>query len=403
MGCRGCAWRIVVWSSIMKLAISSNSTSGPHHGPCLLRGHNSAYQKPIDRQGESQLSKKDILPEATSNSRDENSALKAIEAMNRPWAESPALKAIEAMNRNWAESPALKAIEAMNRNWAESPALKAIEAMNRNWADSPALKAIEAMNKTWAESPVLKAIQAMSRAWEESPALRALESASSAWISSPSFKAAVVAAQTLGISPNIEMRARSSLSLERWGVTDAVTVDAVLDELANRAAPPKEQSADLQISGDQSLSEVAELGPVKAALVTAPNQALTGVPTWALFFWLYIVTPLVLVAINWEGARASLVDLNARLPQTEIFAEIRKFVRTQLAGKPGDIRLVKGKNVRLREGPGTKFGVILLLPRDVPVVVLSKEDRTWLYVSYEYQGYVIDGYVSTRFLRKVRK
>ncbi|WP_081255291.1 SH3 domain-containing protein [Pseudomonas putida] len=365
------------------------------------------------------MSKKDVLPKATSSSRDENSVLKAIEAMNRPWAESPALKAIEAMNRNWAESPALKAIEAMNRPWAESPALKAIEAMNRNWAESPALKAIEAMNKTWAESPALeaigamsrtwaespalKAIEAMNRAWAESPALKALESASSAWISSPSFKAAVVAAQTLGISPNLERRARSSLSLERWGVTGAVTVDAVLDELANRAAPPKEQSADLQTSGDQSLSEVAELGPVKPALVTAPNQALTGVPTWALFFWLYILTPLVLVVINWEGARGSLVDLNARLPQTEVFAEIRNFVRTHLAGKPGDIRLVKGKNVRLREGPGTKFDVILLLPPGAPVVVLSKEDRTWLYVSYEYQGYVIDGYVSTKFLRKVRK
>ena len=47
--------------------------------------------------------------------------------------------------------------------------------------------------------------------------------------------------------------------------------------------------------------------------------------------------------------------------------------------------------------------MILILPPDAPVVVLGKEDRTWLYVSYEHQGYMIDGYISTKRLRKVRK
>lgn len=109
------------------------------------------------------------------------------------------------------------------------------------------------------------------------------------------------------------------------------------------------------------------------------------------------------VIVHWEDLRQGLVDLNARFPQTESFAEVRNFIRTELAGKPGDIRLVKGSDVRLRLEPSMKSEVILLLPSDAPVIVLDKENRTWLFVSYEHQGYIVDGYVSTKFLKKVRR
>lgn len=324
------------------------------------------------------------------------------------WEENPALRAIAAMNRSWEENPVLKAIAAMNRSLEESPALKAIAAMTRSWEGSPALKAIAEMTRSWEGSPALKTIAEMNRSWEESPTLKAMEAASGAWISSPSFKAAVAAAQTLQTYPRMEMLARSGLSLERWGVSDAVTVDAVLDELATRVGMPLEQSDEKvksELSGGENHRslEMAEFSSAEVVPESAPSQFLNRVPTWALFFWLYIVAPMVFVVVNWESARAALVDLNARLPQVESFVEIRNFVRTELAGKPGDIRLVKGENARLREGPGTKFDVILILPPDAPVVVLGKEDRTWLYVSYEHQGYMIDGYISTKRLRKVRK
>lgn len=49
-----------------------------------------------------------------------------------------------------------------------------------------------------------------------------------------------------------------------------------------------------------------------------------------------------------------------------------------------------------------KSEVLLHLPKESIVVVLGKESRTWLFVSYEHQGYMIDGYVSTTYLKKVR-
>lgn len=61
-----------------------------------------------------------------------------------------------------------------------------------------------------------------------------------------------------------------------------------------------------------------------------------------------------------------------------------------------------GANVNLRAGPGMKSEVLLHLPKESIVVVLGKENRTWLLVSYEHQDYMIDGYVSTTYLKKVR-
>lgn len=277
-----------------------------------------------------------------------------------------------------------------------------------NVEDHPTIVAMAAAARSYEESPAMKAMAAAARSWEENPAMKAMAAAASAWESNPAFKAAVAAAQSLPAHPRMRELAESTLALDRWGVSGALTVDAVLDELATRTVNPLEQTAEepnqLPQEGEyQSSLGLADLYSIEVVTDTAPKQSLKGMPTWALLFWLYIVAPLVFVTVNWDSAREGLADMNARLPRTESLAEIRNFIRTELAGKPGDIRLVKGSNVRLREGPGMKSCVILLLPPDAIVVVLGKEDRTWLYVSYEHQGYMIDGYVSTKFLKKVRK
>ena len=133
------------------------------------------------------------------------------------------------------------------------------------------------------------------------------------------------------------------------------------------------------------------------------DQNLSELPTWLLRFMLNLLIASITAVAQWDQIRASVVDINARFPKTESFIEARNFIRTELSGKPGDIRLVKGSNVNLREDPGMKSAVILQLSENSPVVVMGKEDRTWLWVSYEHEGYWIDGYVSTKHLKNPRK
>jgi len=182
----------------------------------------------------------------------------------------------------------------------------------------------------------------------------------------------------------------------------------VLAELAIRAIkPPGPTAGDPEqtlLVGDIQSSMV--LGDFYAGEVLTQevgSQSLVLIPTWFLVLWLNFIFFAGFLLVEWDSVRANLVDMNARLPQSESFFEVRNFIRTELAGKPGDVRLVMGTDVRLREGPGMKSDVIMLLPRYAPVVVLGKEDRNWLFVSYEHEGYVIDGYVSTKLLKKVRK
>ena len=182
-----------------------------------------------------------------------------------------------------------------------------------------------------------------------------------------------------------------------------VSIEALLDELKGRIKFPEEPSTDVEHEEVETNAKAPSTLTGEARVVISAQQDLSSVPTWLLWCLIHImIAPLYLV-YNWESARQGIVDLNARIPQTESFFEIRNFIRTQLAGKPGDIRLVTGANVNMRENPSMKSAVILQLPKNAPVVVLGKEDRTWLLVSYEHQEYVIDGFVSTKMLKKIRK
>lgn len=140
---------------------------------------------------------------------------------------------------------------------------------------------------------------------------------------------------------------------------------------------------------------VTKAAPATTEPGTANSWNWSAFPTLLLYMILQVL-------IEWESIRMNLVDINARLPTTAHLSEVREFIRTELAGKPGDFRVVAGFNVALRVAPGMKSDVLLRLPYQAIVVVLEKEDRTWRYVSYELNGFVIDGYVSSKFLKKAR-
>ncbi|MGY2337659.1 hypothetical protein ACW9HW_00210 [Pseudomonas sp. SDO5532_S415] len=347
------------------------------------------------------MSEKELFPLPPEN-RDFKRSVELSSSVEDPLTVVPMV----ANTQSWADTSATRAM-AVAKSWEESPTAKAMAAAVRSWEDNPTAKAMAAAVRSWEDNPTAKAMAAAVRSWEESPAMKAM-AASTAWKGNSAFKAAIAAVKSLEAYPRMRELAGPTLTLATWGFSGEVTVDAVLEELATRTNTPFEQTAEepnelLQKGERRSPLELADVSSVDVASDPASNQSLNGIPTWILLFWLYIVAPLVFVMVNWESARVGLADLNARLPQTESLAEIRKFIRTEIAGKPSDVRLVKGKNVRLRERPGMKADVILLLPPDAIVVVLGKEDRNWLYVSYEHQGYMIDGYLSTKFLKKVRK
>lgn len=199
-------------------------------------------------------------------------------------------------------------------------------------------------------------------------------------------------------------RAMENLSFHASSALSHASLENLLDELKERTgeAPssslvpaPEKHETTLETATD------ALEGEDHKSLETNRNLAL--VPTWTLIFLIHALMLSAYLLENWDAIRLSIVDISARMPQTEIFSEVRKFIRTELAGKPGDVRLVRGTNVNLREHPSMKSQIIMSLPKNSPVIVLGKEDRTWLYVSYEHQGYWIEGYISTKHIIKIRK
>ncbi len=193
------------------------------------------------------------------------------------------------------------------------------------------------------------------------------------------------------------------LNLEAGSSRAGVSVKSLLDELKGRA----DLSDDISVETEH-LSRIVYAEGIASASATLTGQAqvvrgktkvLSVIPTW--FLW-QLLCVLITVLINGDAVRQTIVRINASIPSTESFHEIRKYIRTELAGKPGDFRLVTGSSVNLRDGPSMKSGIIIQLPKNAAVAVLGKVDRTWLLVSYEHEGYLIEGYVSTKFLKKVR-
>ncbi len=330
-----------------------------------------------------------------------SAALRALDMSSSMSAAAAALRPLDLNSGISAASAALRSLDLNSGISAASAALRSLDLNSGISAASAALRSLDLNSGISAAAAALKSLDLSSGMSAAVAALRSLDLNSG-------MLAATAALRSLDLNPRISSAAAAALAFEKWGLNEAPTVDAVLDELATRSAEPAKQPAKesqlLFESGEtQSSLGLGDEYQGKVVSSTTPKNSLTEIPTWALLVWLYILIPMASVIVHWEDLRQGLVDLNARFPQTESFAEVRNFIRTELAGKPGDIRLVKGSDVRLRLEPSMKSEVILLLPSDAPVVVLDKENRTWLFVSYEHQGYIVDGYVSTKFLKKVRR
>ncbi|WP_161872025.1 SH3 domain-containing protein, partial [Pseudomonas sp. SG-MS2] len=161
----------------------------------------------------------------------------------------------------------------------------------------------------------------------------------------------------------------------------------------------------IKLEGSEPVPKIAtgEASVTSTQDLTAKNEVLSSIPTWLLRFLVHLTIFYLANISQWESIRASVVDLNARLPQTKSPSKIRDFIRKELAGKPGDIRLVTGSDVNFRTDPSSKSEIILKLQKNSIVVVQDKENRNWLLVSYEIEGYWIDGYVSTKYLKKIKR
>lgn len=227
------------------------------------------------------------------------------------------------------------------------------------------------------------------------------------FLQNPEVQSRLKAAHDVLTSPEMAevVRALSERAQLQGEDSKRHAVEAIAQELLNRQ---KEGPRVIDLEGHAviSIGAYADL-QVSAPLVTQVGASdgtaksdWSGLPTFILAL---LLSALWQTLLDWETARQGLVDLNARLPCTQVLSGVREFIRTELAGKPGDFRVVSGSGVALRAGPGTKSEVLLRLPYQAVVVVLEKEDRTWRYVSYQHEGYVIDGYVSSKYLKKVRR
>ncbi|MDO9625031.1 MAG: SH3 domain-containing protein [Pseudomonas sp.] len=329
----------------------------------------------------------------------DSSRLQGLAASVQAWNDKHAkgvAAAVQALN----DSSRLQGLAASTQAWNDNHA-KGIAAAVQALSDSSQLQGLAASVQAWNDKHA-KGVAAAVQALNDSSRLQGLAASAQAWNDNHA-KGIAAAVQALSDSSQLKGLAASVQTVFKRGLT----VDALLGELAARTSEPLDgfvsDPAPAQIVGEfQSALGVGGSFTCEVLPGAGESRALAFIPTWILLVWLCVLMPSLSALVQWETARASLVDLNARLPQTESFSGVRNFIRTEIAGKPGDVRLVTGKDVRLRDGPGMKAGVIMQLPRYAPVVVLGKEDRTWLFVSYEHEGYVIDGYVSTKFLKKVR-
>ncbi|WP_427144072.1 SH3 domain-containing protein [Pseudomonas nitroreducens] len=350
----------------------------------------------------SQMSSVQAAFKAMEQSSQMSSIQAAFKAMEQNSQMSSVQAAFKAMEQNSQISSVQAAFKAMEQNSQMSSIQAAFKAMEQN----SQMSSIQAAFKAMEQNSQMSSVQAAFKAMEQSSSMASIRAAFKKFEVPPQISFLQAGIRTLERESRLTAAA-TALALDKWQVIDSLTVEELLNELTARISDSAEittkpSDQPVQTSSFQSSLGLSDYFHIEFLPNTPRKHPLTGIPTWILLLWLYVIAPSVFLVVNWESARQGLVDLNARFPQTESLAAIRNFIRTELAGKPGDIRLVKGTNVRLRTGPSMKSEVTLILPADAPVVVLGKEDRTWLFVSYEHQGYMLDGYVSTKFLKKVK-
>ncbi|WP_225002067.1 SH3 domain-containing protein, partial [Pseudomonas aeruginosa] len=152
------------------------------------------------------------------------------------------------------------------------------------------------------------------------------------------------------------------------------------------------------------VSELQERGVDLGTPATGPAST-SGGTVWAALSTPMLLTLLLvlfqsLAALN--DAREAVCDINNRLPLSNTFAEARKFVRTRLCGAPAAlVRIVKANDVNVRLAPSMRAEVIALLPKGAAVAIVNVDNRDWLEVSFQRDGYVVEGWVSRKYLGTV--
>ncbi|VVP66163.1 SH3 domain-containing protein [Pseudomonas fluorescens] len=327
--------------------------------------------------------------------------LKQLAEQTKAWGSNTQLKQLAEQAKAWGSDPQLKQLAEQTKAWGSNTQLKQLAEQAKAWGSDPQLKQLAEQTKAWGSNTQLKQLAEQAKAWGSDPQLKQLAEEINAWGSSTQLKQLAEHAKTWGNNGKLRQIAEQTLT---WGLT----FDVVVGELVARSGKSGEIST-AELKPNQDIADIE--GPISirdyfiGGVIFTPSTTpvLSIIPTWILYLWMICFAPAFVVLSNWEAVRTGLVDINARMPQTKSIAEFRRFIHSNLAGKPGDIRLITRSDVRLRVAPGMKSTVIMTLPQYAPVVVLGKEDRTWLYVSYEHEGFLIDGYVSTKFLKKIRK
>ena len=298
---------------------------------------------------------------------------------------SAQLKQLAEQARAFGNSTQLKQIAEQAKAFGDSTQLKQLAEQAKAFSDSAQLKQLAEQVRAFGGSAQLKQIAEQAKAFGDNAQLRQLAEQAKAW------------------SNNIHLSRFAQQTLPASLTFDALVGELVARSKKNENLHGSAARLDLGVASTENTVLTADLFTVEINPGPRAGPKFSEIPTWLLYLWLFCVVPTLTALANWEAIRTGLVDINARMPQTHSFANLRRFISSNLAGKPGDVRLVTASNVRLRAAPGMKSDVILTLPKYTPVVVLGKENRTWLYVRYEHEGFLIDGYVSTKFLKKIRK
>ena len=339
------------------------------------------------------------------------SAQNAGEALeqDQPVMESPLIaKIMKQFGSPLMDIQITRAVEQLYSPLKNTQIARAMEQLRSPLIDTQIMRAAEQLYSPLKNTQIMRAAEQLYSPLKNTQIERAMEQ-----LRSPLKDTQIARAVAQLTSPLMNTQLQKLFSyFDTGSILASASVESLLEELEGRSTDFTDemgfdvehapQRIDAEGHATVSVIAVGDARVEKAEPRDLPGktQDLSAIPTW--FLWL-VLNLLLTSLCQWEQIRTSVVDLNARLPQTESFYEIRNFIRKELSGKPGDIRLVKGSKVNLREDPSMKAAVILKLPENTPVVVRGKEDRTWLWVSYEHEGYWIDGYISTKHLKKARK
>lgn len=318
--------------------------------------------------------------------------------------------------REWSKSDSTGQLIGQARAWMKGDHMNHLAEQTRVFSKTDQLSQLADQARAWMTDDQTSHLAQQARLSSKLHDLSPFADQAKAWVKDDHFSQLAEQARTWRqIDPVSQVADQvrawltsEHLELARQTIPQDLTFKALLGELTSRASKIAEapiSATDMKLVSAEQIEAMSVGDMYVADISPGPNAkpTLSRAPTWLLYLWLFCIVPALTVLTHWEDVRQGLVDMNERMPEAYSFASLRRFISSNLAGKPGDIRLVTGSDVHLRVAPGMKSEVLLTLPKYAPVVVLDKEDRTWLYVSYEHEGFLIDGYVSTKFLRKVRK